>query len=95
MAEAQPQAETINYRGQLYERIGGRPYQCKDGRIVQLAEWRSRCANCSEPFSFSRPANSPRFNPNRRCQKCKRRGVRVKSISRVRDASPQDRPVEP
>jgi len=37
MAEAQPQAETINYRGQLYERIGGRPTVSMQGRKDRAA----------------------------------------------------------
>jgi hypothetical protein len=66
------------YKGQHYSLTGTVPHTCRDGRETELEVWRSTCANCGEPFDCMRPAKAKRFEPNRRCQKHKRPGQRVK-----------------
>ena len=66
------------YKGQTYENAGGRRYIRRDGSATWLDAWRSRCADCGEPFEFLTPSKAAKFGPNRRCQKHKRPGCRVK-----------------
>jgi hypothetical protein len=62
------------FQGQHYRQVGVRPHVCRDGRETELAIWRSHCATCGESFEFAAPATSTKFEPNRRCQRCKRPG---------------------
>jgi len=66
------------YRGQEYEMIGTEPYIRRDGTETLLVVWRSHCATCGKPFELRTPKESSKFDPNRRCQKHKRPGVRVR-----------------
>jgi hypothetical protein len=69
-----------NYRGQSYKLAVTVPYTRKDGSETRLHQWVSNCADCGRPFVVSTPAASKKFVPNRRCQRCKRPGQRVKEV---------------
>lgn len=71
-------AEQRTYRGQIYSWAGSRPHTCRDGRETRLAMWSTVCADCARPFFFASPAKAAKFAPNRRCQRCKRPGQRVR-----------------
>ena len=66
------------YQGQSY--TATRTFERKrvDGSIATIVEWASHCAACGAPFTFTTPAASAKFQPNRRCQKHKRPGHQVK-----------------
>jgi hypothetical protein len=66
------------FDGQRYELIGDQPYMRRDGTETTLSVWRSRCAQCGEPFEVRTPTASAKFVPNRRCPKHKRPGARVR-----------------
>ena len=75
-------------RGTIRENYG-QPYTVtdqfrrtrRDGSIATILVWESPCATCGEPFTFSTPAAAKKFQPNRRCQKHKRPGQRVKGTA--------------
>lgn len=67
------------YGGQLYELAKTEPYTRRDGTQTTLVVWRSTCATCGKPFEVRTPSVSSKFSPNRRCQKHKRPGARVKN----------------
>lgn len=69
------------HKGQTYEAVLAEPYICRDGRETHLIVWQSHCATCGEPFTFKTAIYATRFEPNRRCQKHKRPGHRVKEAS--------------
>ena len=71
--------ETRAYRGQTYRVIGSFQRRRRDGTMATILSWASPCAECGEPFTFTTPASSSKFQPNRRCQKHKRPGHRVRS----------------
>lgn len=66
------------YNGQRYDFVRAEPYVRRDGTDTELLVWRSHCAHCGERFTLRTPRGSPKFMPNRRCQKHKRPGMRVK-----------------
>lgn len=70
-----------DYRGQAYTLSGLFLRQRKDGTMATILQWTSPCADCGEPFICTTPAGSGRFQPNRRCQKHKRPGHRVKGAA--------------
>lgn len=70
--------DVVTYKGQVYGRLGMVPHICRDGRETTLVIWGSICAHCKARFTFTAPALAKKFQPNRRCQKCKRPGARVK-----------------
>lgn len=49
----------------------------RDGTMATILVWQSPCAECGEPFSFTTPAASSKWEPSKRCQKHKRPGVRA------------------
>lgn len=67
------------YHGQTYKVIGSFERERRDGTIATILTWTSDCASCGEPFTFTTPAKASKFQPNRRCQKHKRPGQRVRS----------------
>lgn len=75
--------DVIDQDGQMYvcERIV--PHVRRDGVKIELAVWRSKCAECKQPFTFKRSQDpfAP-FAPARRCAKHKRPGVKVKKKGR-------------
>lgn len=66
--------------GQRYDKIGHEPYTRIDGSHTQLAVWQSHCAECGAPFQFRAPARKRKLIPNRRCDRHKRPGVRVRAV---------------
>lgn len=76
---ARPKLGTVrDYLGQRYVVIGTMPRTRVDGTIATILTWSSSCAQCGAQFTLTTPAASAKFQPNRRCQKHKRPGVRVK-----------------
>jgi hypothetical protein len=69
---------TRDYRGQAYTVTGSFQRERKDGSTATVLEWTSHCAECGAPVTFTPPAASAKFQPNRRCLKHKRPGHRVK-----------------
>jgi hypothetical protein len=69
--------------GQAYTVTGTFQRQRKDGTTATVLEWTSHCAECGAPFTFTTPAASAKFQPNRRCQTHKRPGHRVKGGGNV------------
>lgn len=67
-----------NHDGQLFWVAETFMRERKDGSLAVVLVWVSQCATCSEEFSFTAPALASKFQPNRRCQKHKRPGQRVK-----------------
>jgi hypothetical protein len=70
------------YHGQVYGRLGQIPHTCRDGRETNLVVWGSFCARCRAKFTFTTPAGASKFQPNRRCQRCKRQGQCVRKRGR-------------
>lgn len=66
------------FRGQLYECIESAPHRRRDGRETLLSVWQSHCWDCGAAFTFTVPLMARKFEPNRRCQRCKRPGQRVR-----------------
>ena len=67
-----------DHHGQLYTVVAEASRQRRDGTMATILTWESRCAQCGETFTLTTPAQATKFQPNRRCQKHKRPGVRVK-----------------
>jgi hypothetical protein len=70
-----------DHRRQAYIATGSFQRERKDGSTATVLEWTSHCADCGASFSFTAPAASTKFEPNRRCQKHKRPGHRVKGAA--------------
>lgn len=66
------------YKGQTYTLTGSFQRKRRDGTIATILQWTSPCADCGAPFTITIPARASRFQPNRRCQRHKRPGQRVK-----------------
>lgn len=80
MNDSHPFIGTVHfYRDQRYVLFEIRDHARADGSSTQLAVWISRCADCGGVFETITPAQSSRFQPNRRCQQHKRPGRRVRS----------------
>lgn len=67
------------YMGQHYEAVGERQHTCRDGSEIKLTVWASLCAQCGELFFCTTAEHAVKFNPNRRCEKHRRPGQRVRS----------------
>ena len=65
------------YDGQRYELVRTAPYRRTDGGETELSVWQSECPVCGEVFEVRTPGRAQKFEPNRRCGKHKRPGVRV------------------
>lgn len=72
--------DALSYKGQNYTAIGSYEREWKDGTTAIILEWQSNCATCGEPFTMTAPASSKKFAPNRRCQKHKQPGHRVREV---------------
>lgn len=66
-----------DFRGQRYQVVQTFERPRRNGTLATILVWQSGCHECGEPFTFSTPAASPKFEPNRRCAKHKRPGHRV------------------
>lgn len=71
--------QDIDHDGQRYICAEIKPYKRRDGVSSEVAVWLSRCANCGEFFVFRTGRTIARFQPNRRCDRHKRPGVRVRT----------------
>ena len=69
-----------SFHGQTYRLIGSFARERRDGTEATILTWESRCAECGDSFAITTPARATKFQPNRRCQRCKRPGQRVKTI---------------
>ena len=76
------------YDGQRYELVGTEPYTRTDGGETELSVWQSECPVCGEVFEVRTLGRAQKFEPNRRCGKHKRPGVRVnrREKHKMRDA---------
>lgn len=72
--------DTLDHKGQVYTVVASFERNRRDGTKAAILEWRSNCAQCGAPFTFTTPAASSKFEPNRRCQTHKRPGHRVKEV---------------
>jgi len=68
-----------DHRGQRYWVADTFMRARKDGTQAVILIWASHCADCGEEFRCSTPAAAAKWQPNRRCAKHKRPGVRVRS----------------
>jgi len=68
------------YHGQRYTVADTCERERSNGTLATIIVWRSICANCGAPFAISTPARAATFKPNRRCQRHKRPGHRVRSV---------------
>lgn len=68
------------YKGQFYTAVATLERTRRDGSTALILRWVSGCAACGAPFEITTPAASSKFEPNRRCQKHKRPGRRVKEV---------------
>lgn len=66
------------YMGQRYWVADTFMHARKNGSLAVVLVWASHCAECGEEFRCSTPAAAKKWQPNRRCQKHKRPGCRVK-----------------
>lgn len=64
---------------QRYVHAGVEQYRRRDGAVVWLDLWASNCAECGARFEFALSQRVAKFEPNRRCAKHKRRGLRVEA----------------
>jgi hypothetical protein len=69
--------ESRIFDGQSYHLVKSEPYTRLDGGKTTLSVWQSNCPVCGAPFEVRTPANASKFQPNRRCSKHKRPGIRV------------------
>jgi hypothetical protein len=67
------------FKGQTYVYDRTEPHTRIDGSRTFLSVWISTCADCGDTFEFRTTTSARRFQPNRRCQKHKRPGCRVRS----------------
>jgi hypothetical protein len=73
-------AESFKHKGQGYRRVDVVPYTRKDGSTSALQVWRSRCADCGEPFEILSTVRKRKlWYPNRRCKKHQQPGLAVKA----------------
>jgi hypothetical protein len=63
------------YRGQRYVALGVVPYQKRDGSWTSLRRWATHCADCGASMEITTALTTR--GPSRRCNACKRPGVRV------------------
>lgn len=64
------------FSGQRYRPLGVRDHVKFDGNAAKLIDWQTTCPGCGKIFTLSTGLS---FNwPTRRCQDCKRPGVKVK-----------------
>ena len=69
------------FLGQCYTVAGHFERARRDGSMATIVVWQSPCATCGQPFTITTPAASAEFQPNRRCEKHKRPGQRVKGAA--------------
>jgi hypothetical protein len=70
--------EARYFHDQRYVEAGRFERRRRDGTLATIITWVSDCPVCGEPFTTTTPAASTKFQPNRRCQKHKRPGQRVR-----------------
>jgi len=68
------------FHGQKYDFVRSEPYTRLDGSETTLLVWQSDCPVCGALFEIRTPTNARKFQPNRRCSKHKRPGLRVKPL---------------
>jgi hypothetical protein len=62
----------VEYRGQAYTLLRAEPYERKrDGVLIELLCWRSKCPQCNGDFECTTSAAAPSFKPARRCPDCR------------------------
>lgn len=79
MAGNEPIGQTRDYLGQRYVVVETSQRRRADRSIATILTWASECAECGEQLTCTTPAASTKFQPNRRCQRHKRPGQRVRT----------------
>lgn len=65
------------YKGQSYKVVGLVPHRTYDGRVLDLVELSTHCAECAVEFTTRVPADRPFVAASRRCKTHRKPGVRV------------------
>lgn len=68
---------------QRYECVATRPYQRVDGKMTNIAIWRTNCPDCGESFEVICGISMSRGPLNRRCLLHRAPGRRVERSSRA------------
>lgn len=76
-----------SYKKQEYLCVGAEPHVRRDGSETTLLLWESHCATCGAVFRFKTPAAVTKFQPNRRCDRHKRRKRRRDELFGARGKS--------
>ena len=63
------------HKGQRYTCTASVPISRRDGTVSAVLTWQLDCAECCAAFSFKTGAT--KFEPNRRCRKHSRPGIRA------------------
>lgn len=69
------------HKGQRYWVSSTFMHERADGTTSVILVWASLCHHCGDQFEFTAPAASARWQPNRRCQRHKRPGSRVRAVA--------------
>jgi hypothetical protein len=69
--------ESRIFDGPKYHLVRSEPYTRTDGSETTLSVWQPDCPVCGSLFEVRTPASGRKFQPNRRCSKHKRPGIRV------------------
>ena len=69
------------FGGQQYIEVGFVNHTRRDGTETTLTRWRGECAECGAFFFFKVPSEASKFSPNRRCEKHRRPGIKVRKAS--------------
>ncbi|MGX5803497.1 hypothetical protein ACWGS9_19930 [Bradyrhizobium sp. Arg314] len=70
-------ADEVEYRGQVYRRVGRQPYVRKrDGTATTLSVWLTNCPTCGAEFEATTGDEVQAFHPARHCPAHRRQGSR-------------------
>lgn len=72
---------SVEHDGQRYVLAGYREHIRRDGGKTTLVGWQTICPCCGRSFVAVVPARAPKFQPSRRCARCKQPGKPVKGKS--------------
>ena len=81
------EGDVFHIDNQCYQCVGFFERRTSDGRNLDCSVWRAKCADCPAEFDQYFPAWFPyrsRVSINRRCNKCKKPGVRVNKDPNLR-----------
>jgi hypothetical protein len=73
----------LKFKDQIYECVSVEPYTRVDGSPSGIRTWRTVCAKCGDPFTFTAALFIDPDRFNRRCQAHKRPGNKVRILKAV------------